>query len=105
MELFELWFICYFAERPEVVLTSDVMVFDSKEEATLQCTAVSGYPLIHNITLMKNGHVIHNRISNDVMYTTSGGLPKDVYGSYVCIVNNTVGTSSMGILLQHKGLQ
>ena len=82
-----------------------MMVFDSQEEATLQCTADGGYPLVHNISLVKNGQVILNRVSSEVTSTTSGGLPRDIYGSYVCIVNNTVGTTSRSILLQHKGLR
>ena len=93
----------YYIERPEVELTSDMMVFESKEEATLQCAAGGGYPPIHNISLVKNGQVILNRISDKVTYTTSGGLPRNVYGLYECIVNNTAGTSTQTILLQHKG--
>ena len=91
-------------ENPEVQLTSDVTVFDLQEEATLQCTAAGGYPLVHNMSLVKNGQVTLNSVSNEITYTTNGGLPKDIYGSYVCIVNNTAGTSSRTLLLQHKGL-
>ena len=90
-------------ESPEIQLTSDMLVFDSTQEATLQCTAVGGYPPIHNISLIKNGQVILNKVSDEVIFTTSGGLPRNVYGLYDCIVNNTVGTSSKTILLQHKG--
>ena len=79
------------------------MVFDTKEEATLHCVAVGGYPPIHNISLVKDGQVILNSFPDEVTYTTSGGLPKEVYGSYNCIVNNTAGASSRTILLQHKG--
>ena len=100
-----LWFIHTFIESPKVEFTSDVVVFELGVKAILKCIAVSGYPPIHNVTLMKNGQVIHESVSKDVVYTTSGGLPKDIYGLYVCIVNNTVETSSMTILLQHKGLQ
>ena len=98
-----MYLMCIFVESPEVGLTSNVLVFDSKEEATLRCTAAVGYPPIHNMSLVKNSHVLLNRVSNEITYTTSGGLPQKVYGSYTCIVNNTAGTSSMTILLQHKG--
>ena len=90
-------------ESPEIGLTANVLVFDSTEEATLQCTATGGYPPIHNMSLVKNSQVILNRVSNEITYTTSGGLPQKVYGSYSCNVNNTAGTSSRTILLQHKG--
>ena len=92
-----------FAESPEIQLTSNVLVFDSKEEATLRCKVAGGYPPIHNMSLVKNGQVIVNRVSSEINYTTSGGLPQKVYGSYSCIVNNTAGISSRAILLQHKG--
>ena len=78
-------------------------MFDLEEEATLQCTADGGYPPIHNISLVKNGQVILNRVMDEVTYKTSRGLPRKVYGSYECIVNNTAETSSRTILLQHKG--
>ena len=84
---------------PEVQLTSSLMVFDLKEEATLQCNAVGGYPPIRNISLMKNGQVILNRVSDKITYTISGGLPKNVYGLYECNVNNTATISSQAILL------
>ena len=78
-------------------------MFDSNEEAILTCTATGGYPPIHNMSLVKNGQVIVNRVSSEITYTTSGGFPIEVYGTYSCIVNNTAGTSSKTILLQHKG--
>ena len=91
-------------ESPEVRLTSSLMIFELTEEATLQCTVVGGYPPIHNISLVKNGVVILSRFTSEVKHTTASGLPRDVYGLYTCIVNNTAGTSSKTILLQHKGL-
>ena len=103
MLLLLVWFIQNFIESPEVMLTSSLMILESTEEATLQCTAVGGYPPIHNISLVKNGMLILSRVSSEVTYTTAGGLPKDVYGLYMCLVNNTAGTSSRTILLQHKG--
>ena len=98
-----MWFTHNSIESPGVQLTSSLMIFESTKEATLQCTAVGGYPPIHNISLVKNGMVILNRVSSEVTYTTTGGLPKDVYGLYMCLVNNTAGKSSRTILLQHKG--
>ena len=92
-----------FVESPKIELTSNVKAFDSKEKATLTCTATGGYPPIHNMSLVKNGQVILNRVSNEITYTPHGGFPKEVYGAYSCIVNNTAGTSSRTILLQHKG--
>ena len=94
----------YYIRSPEVELTSVVKVFDSREVATLQCTAAGGYPPIHNMSLVKNSQVILNRVSSDITYTTSGGLPRNVYGLYECIVNNTAGILSQAILLQHKGI-
>ena len=82
---------------------SNVKVFDSNGEATLQCTAVGGYPPVHDITLVKNGQVILNKASDEVTYTTSGGLPRNVYGLYDCIASNIAGTVSETVLLQHKG--
>ena len=93
----------HYIESPEVRLSSDVTVLASNEEATLQCTAGGGYPLIHNISLVKNGEVIVNQNSDKITYTTSGGLPRRVYGLYYCIVNNTAGTVTQRILLQNKG--
>ena len=78
-------------------------VFDSSEEATLQCTDVSGYPPVSNISLIKNGKVIVHRASDEIAYTTSGGLPRNVYGIYDCTGSNIAGTASETILLQHKG--
>ena len=90
-------------ESPLIELTSDVMVFDSKEDATLQCTAAEGYPPIHNMSLVKNGQVVLNEVASEITYTTMGGLPRNVFGLYECVVNNTAGTLSQTILLQHKG--
>ena len=42
-------------ESPEVQLTSSLMIRESTEEDTLQCTAVGGYPPIQNVSLVKNG--------------------------------------------------
>ena len=78
-------------------------MFDSTEEATMECTAAGGYPPIHNISIMKNGQVIVNQVSHEITYTTGSGLPRNVYGYYTCIVNNTAGASSRHILLQNKG--
>ena len=78
-------------------------VFDSQEEATLRCTADGGLPAIYNISLIKNGQVIHNKSSNELTYTTSGGLPRKVYGLYGCNISNTAGTVSESLFLQHKG--
>ena len=92
-----------FVEGPKIQLTSNVKAFESKKEATLTCTATCGYPHIYNMSLVKNGRVILNRVSNEITYTTHGRFPKEIYGAYSCIVNNTAGTSSRTILLQHKG--
>ena len=91
----------------EVEFTSSLMVFDFQENATLQCTAVGGDPAIHNMSLMKNDQVLCNKASDKITYTTSGGLPKSVYGLYDCNVSNASGTvlESNAILLQHKGDQ
>ena len=90
--------------KPELRFSSTVKVFDSSEEATLQCTAVGGYPPDNSISLIKNGQVILNRASDVITYTTSGGLPKNVYGIYKCIVSTTAGTVSKTLLLQQKGV-
>ena len=64
------WFTHNSIESPEVQLTSSLMIFESTEEATLQCTALGGYPPIHNISLVKNGMVILSRVSSEVTCTT-----------------------------------
>ena len=92
-------------EKPELRLTSSMKVFDFSEQATLRCKAVGGYPPVRNITLMKNNQVILNRASDKITYTTSGGLPRNLYGLYDCIASNTAGTVSETILLQNKGDQ
>ena len=92
-------------EKPELQLSSSMKVFDSSEQATLQCKAVGGYPPVRNLTVMKNDQVILNRASDKITYTTSGGLPRNVYGLYDCIASNTAGTVSETILLQNKGDQ
>ena len=79
------------------------MAFDSQEEATLHCTMVGGYQAVHNISLVKNGQVIRKGSSREITYTTSGGLPRSVYGLYGCTVSNTVGSVSDTVLLQHEG--
>ena len=89
--------------RPELRLSSSVKVFDSSKEATLQCSAVGGYPPVHNLTLIKNGQVILNKAYDEISYTTHGGLPINVYGLYDCFVSNVAGTVSETILLQHIG--
>ena len=78
-------------------------MFDLSEQATLQCKAVGGYPPVQNITLMKNDQVILNRTSDKITYTTSEGLPRNMYGLYDCIASNAAGTVSETILLQNKG--
>ena len=92
-----------FTVRATIQLKSSVMVFDSSEEATLQCTAIGGYPPKQNMSFVKNGQVLLTRISDEITYTTSVGLPSKVYGLYDCIVSGAAGTSSETILLQHKG--
>ena len=86
-----------------VQLTSDVTMFDSKEETTLQCSVTGGSSSIYNISLVKNGQVILNEFSSEISYTTSVGLPKNVYGWYKCIASDTLEMSSEMILLQNKG--
>ena len=90
----------------EVHLSSSPMVFDLQEDATLQCTAVGGDPAIHNISLVKNDQVLDSKALDEIItYTTSGGLPRDIYGLYGCNVSNSSGAvlESNVILLQHKG--
>ena len=70
------------------------MEFDSQEEATLLCTANGGLSAIYNISLIKNDQVIQNESSDELTYTTSVGLPREVYRLYDCNVSNTAGTVS-----------
>ena len=103
MRLYMLVLLLESTVRPEIKFTSSVTEFDSQEEATLLCTANGGLPAIYNISLIKNGQVIHNKSSDELIYTTSGGLPRRVYGLYDCNVSNTAGTVSETLFLQHKG--
>ena len=87
----------HFTKCPEVELTCDVMVFDTKQDAA------GGYPPIHNISLVNNGQVILNRVLDKVRYTTRGGVPHNTYRLCDSIVNNLAGMSKQAIFLQHKG--
>jgi deleted-in-malignant-brain-tumors protein 1 len=90
-------------ESPSVRVVSDVMNFTVTSSATLTCTSYGGYPLYYNVTLIKNGASIANNIgSPQLVYNTDDNQIDSKYGTYQCMVNNSIDTDSTTIFLQQK---
>ena len=68
--------------------------------AQLSCSVNGGYPLYHNITLIKNGVAIANSTESELVYNTSGSSK---YGLYQCAVDTTAQYINKEILLEEEG--
>ena len=90
------------AEPPEVQLIANMSILSANEHTNLTCSASKGYPLFHNITLVKNDQVVLNRIANEIVLSTSM-QPVEKFGVYKCLVNNSVHVTEVAVTVLKRG--
>ena len=83
-------------------LTASKWILNAGEDATLICSASGGYPLFHNMSLMKNGLTVVSEISDEIIINTSE-LPVEKFGVYKCLVNNSVAVTDVVADIQERG--
>ena len=77
-------------------------ILTANEDTNLTCSASKGYPLFHNITLIKNNQVILNSIATEVVLSTSSQMVEK-FGVYKCLVNNSVSVTEVAATVLERG--
>ena len=89
-------FIIIFTETPHINFTLD-------NNVQLSCSAHGGYPLYHNITLIKNGVAVASNTTPLLVYTILDGHNK--YGLYQCVVDTTAQNIIKEIIVEEEGVK
>ena len=100
-------YICFIAsylstEPATISVQSSTPALWNNENATLNCTANGGYPPTSSISWIKNGRVI-STTSTDQLVISVAANGTHTFGQYVCLVNNSVTTMKISILMKQKG--